>query len=172
MRLECGDCLELMKSIPDKSVDMILCDLPYGTTACKWDTIIPFEPLWAQYKRLIGPLNMVVDIQADQTRVTLTCYGHTEPSPRSLGVSELVFFTQLARLATREHIEPLAGAEHEGGARRVYNVDRTTLRETFIMKSAHRIGPMVYRPLHRTARVTRRVRGIASTHRERDPPTT
>lgn len=48
-----GDCLELMKGIPDGSVDMILCDLPYGTTACKWDTIIPFEPLWEQYKRII-----------------------------------------------------------------------------------------------------------------------
>ena len=48
-----GDCLELMKDIPDKSVDMILCDLPYGTTDCKWDTIIPFEPLWEQYKRVI-----------------------------------------------------------------------------------------------------------------------
>ena len=48
-----GDCLELMKSIPDGSVDMILCDLPYGTTACKWDTIIPFEPLWVQYRRVI-----------------------------------------------------------------------------------------------------------------------
>jgi site-specific DNA-methyltransferase (adenine-specific) len=48
-----GDCLELMKDIPDKSIDMILCDLPYGTTACKWDTIIPFEPLWEQYKRII-----------------------------------------------------------------------------------------------------------------------
>ena len=42
-----------MKDLPDKSVDMILCDLPYGTTACKWDTVIPFEPLWEQYKRLI-----------------------------------------------------------------------------------------------------------------------
>lgn len=48
-----GDCLELMKSIPDGSVDMILCDLPYGTTACKWDSIIPFYPLWEQYKRLV-----------------------------------------------------------------------------------------------------------------------
>jgi site-specific DNA-methyltransferase (adenine-specific) len=47
------DCLEGMKQIPDGSVDMILCDLPYGTTACKWDTIIPFEPLWEQYKRVI-----------------------------------------------------------------------------------------------------------------------
>lgn len=48
-----GDCLEEMKKIPDGSIDMILCDLPYGTTACKWDTIIPFEPLWEQYKRII-----------------------------------------------------------------------------------------------------------------------
>lgn len=48
-----GDCLEVMKDIPDKSIDMILCDLPYGTTACKWDTVIPFEPLWEQYKRVI-----------------------------------------------------------------------------------------------------------------------
>lgn len=51
--LRCGDCLELMKDIPDKSIDMILCDLPYGVTACKWDTIIPFEPLWEQYNRII-----------------------------------------------------------------------------------------------------------------------
>lgn len=48
-----GDCLELMKDIDDKSIDMILCDLPYGTTACKWDSIIPFEPLWEQYNRII-----------------------------------------------------------------------------------------------------------------------
>lgn len=48
-----GDCLKLMKQIPDKSVDMICCDLPYGTTACKWDTVIPFEPLWWSYERII-----------------------------------------------------------------------------------------------------------------------
>lgn len=53
MELLQGDCLELMKNIPDKSIDMILCDLPYGTTACKWDTVIPFEPLWEQYERII-----------------------------------------------------------------------------------------------------------------------
>ena len=47
------DCLEGMKRIPDASVDCIICDLPYGTTACKWDTIIPFEPLWEQYERII-----------------------------------------------------------------------------------------------------------------------
>jgi len=55
-----GDCLELMCDIPDGSVDMILCDLPYGTTACKWDTIIPFEPLWEQYRRVIKKNNAIV----------------------------------------------------------------------------------------------------------------
>ena len=48
-----GDCLELMKDIPDRSINMILCDLPYGTTACKWDSIIPLQPLWEHYKRMI-----------------------------------------------------------------------------------------------------------------------
>lgn len=48
-----GDCIEVMKTMPDGSIDMILCDLPYGTTSCCWDTIIPFEPLWEQYKRII-----------------------------------------------------------------------------------------------------------------------
>lgn len=48
-----GDCLELMKDIPDKSIDMVLCDLPYGTTACKWDSIIAFELLWTHYNRII-----------------------------------------------------------------------------------------------------------------------
>jgi len=48
-----GDCLDVMADIADGSVDMILCDLPYGTTACKWDSVIPFEPLWAHYKRVI-----------------------------------------------------------------------------------------------------------------------
>ena len=55
-----GDCLELMKDIPDGSVDLILADLPYGTTNCKWDTIIPFEPLWEQYKRIIKPNGAIV----------------------------------------------------------------------------------------------------------------
>ena len=55
-----GDCLELMKDIPDKSIDMILCDLPYGTTQCKWDSVIPFEPLWEQYNRIIKDNGAVV----------------------------------------------------------------------------------------------------------------
>ena len=50
-----GDCLEVMRDIADKSIDCIICDLPYGITACKWDIVIPFEPLWEQYKRIIKP---------------------------------------------------------------------------------------------------------------------
>lgn len=51
--LKQGDCLELMKDIPDKSVDMILCDLPYGTTKNKWDSVINLDLLWKQYERII-----------------------------------------------------------------------------------------------------------------------
>lgn len=50
-----GDCLELMKNIPDGSVDLVLTDPPYGTTACKWDSVIPFEPMWEQLNRIIKP---------------------------------------------------------------------------------------------------------------------
>jgi len=55
-----GDCLEEMPRIPSKSIDMILCDLPYGTTACQWDVIIPFEPLWEQYNRIIKDNGAIV----------------------------------------------------------------------------------------------------------------
>jgi site-specific DNA-methyltransferase (adenine-specific) len=55
-----GDCLELMKTIPDGYINAIICDLPYGTTACKWDSVIPFEPLWAQYKRIIKDNGAIV----------------------------------------------------------------------------------------------------------------
>ena len=55
-----GDCLDIMPTLPDKSIDMILCDLPYGTTACKWDVIIPFEPLWKEYKRIIKDNGAIV----------------------------------------------------------------------------------------------------------------
>jgi len=54
------DCLEGMKLIDDKSIDMILCDLPYGTTKCKWDVVIPFKPLWEQYERVIKDNGAIV----------------------------------------------------------------------------------------------------------------
>jgi site-specific DNA-methyltransferase (adenine-specific) len=55
-----GDCLELMPELASESVDMILCDLPYGTTQNKWDSIIPLEPLWEQYERIIKPNGAIV----------------------------------------------------------------------------------------------------------------
>lgn len=55
-----GDCLKLMFDIPDKSVDMVCCDMPYGTTACKWDAILPFEQLWGHYKRVVKDTGTIV----------------------------------------------------------------------------------------------------------------
>ena len=60
MTLLQGDCLELMQQVPDKSIDLILCDLPYGTTKCKWDSIIPFDKLWKQYNRIIKDNGAIV----------------------------------------------------------------------------------------------------------------
>ena len=60
-----GDCLELMSTIQSGSVDMVMCDLPYGTTACKWDSVIPFEPLWAAYRRVCKP-NAAIVLTASQ----------------------------------------------------------------------------------------------------------
>ena len=58
--LRLGDCLEVMKTIEDNSIDAIICDLPYGTTDCRWDSVIPFEPLWEQYKRVIKDNGAIV----------------------------------------------------------------------------------------------------------------
>ena len=55
-----GECLEVMKSIPDVSIDAIITDIPYGTTACKWDSVIPFEPMWEQLNRIIKPNSAIV----------------------------------------------------------------------------------------------------------------
>ena len=60
MQLYHGDCLEVMKEISDKSIDTIICDLPFGTTACNWDVIIPFDKLWEQYKRIIKDKGAIV----------------------------------------------------------------------------------------------------------------
>lgn len=74
-----GDCLELMKEIPDGSIDMILCDLPYGTSACKWDTTLPFDKLWIQYERIIKSDGAIV------------LFG-SEPFSSSLRLSNALFY--------------------------------------------------------------------------------
>lgn len=63
--LKQGNCLEIMKDIPDESIDMILCDLPYGTTANKWDSVIPFDKLWEQYKKIIKEHGAIVLFNQD-----------------------------------------------------------------------------------------------------------
>lgn len=65
MKLYNGDCLDVMPKIKSASVDLILCDLPYGTTKCPWDIVIPFEPLWAQYRRVAKP-NAAIVLSASQ----------------------------------------------------------------------------------------------------------
>jgi DNA modification methylase len=68
-----GDCLELMKDIPDKSIDMILCDLPYGTTDCSWDNVIPLEPMWEQYERIIKDDGAIVLFGNEPFSSSLRC---------------------------------------------------------------------------------------------------
>ena len=77
MQLMHGDCLDLMAQIPDGSVDMIMCDLPYGTTACKWDSVIPFEPLWAQYRR-VAKRNAAIVLTASQPFTTALISSNME----------------------------------------------------------------------------------------------
>ena len=60
MKLYNGDCLEIMKTIADKSIDAIITDPPYGTTACKWDSVIPFDLMWKQLNRIIKPNGAIV----------------------------------------------------------------------------------------------------------------
>jgi len=70
-KLYLGDCLEIMKSIPDGSVDMVLTDPPYGTTACKWDSVIPFEPMWKQLKRVTKKNGAIVMTASQPFTTTL-----------------------------------------------------------------------------------------------------
>jgi len=72
-----GDCLDIMPHIEDGSIDMILCDLPYGTTNCKWDVIIPFEPLWKEYKRIIKNNGAIV-LTASQPFTSLLIASNIE----------------------------------------------------------------------------------------------
>ena len=67
----CGDCLDVMKDWPDGCIDLILTDPPYGTTACKWDSIIPLEPMWEQLKRLIKPNGAIVMTASQPFTTTL-----------------------------------------------------------------------------------------------------
>jgi len=71
IKLYNGDCLDIMKNIPDNSIDMVLTDPPYGTTACKWDSIIPLEPMWEQLKRIIKDSGVIVMTASQPFTTTL-----------------------------------------------------------------------------------------------------
>jgi len=74
-----GDCLEIMQTLEDESIDMVLTDPPYGTTACKWDSVIPFAPMWAHLKRIIKPDGAI-------------CLFGTEPFSSALRMSNIKMF--------------------------------------------------------------------------------
>ena len=92
MMLHLGDCLDVMRDIPDGSVDMVCTDPPYGTTACKWDSVIPFEPMWAQLKRIVKPNGAIV-LTASQpftsalvmSNVAMFKYDWTWQKPKGTG---------------------------------------------------------------------------------------
>ena len=70
--LRLGDCLEILPTLADGSVDMVLCDLPYGTTACKWDAIIPVASLWREYRRILKPTGTAVLTSAQPFTTVIT----------------------------------------------------------------------------------------------------
>ena len=100
-----GDCLEEMKKIPPSSVDLCLTDPPYGTTACKWDNIIPFEPMWAELKRIIKPNGAI-------------CLFGTEPFSSHLRMSNLKMFKydwvwEKTRATLFQHANKMPMRKHE-----------------------------------------------------------
>lgn len=72
-----GDCLDVMAALPDRSIDMVLCDLPYGTTACSWDVVIPFDQLWSAYRRVLTPTGTVV-LTASQPFATIVVQSNID----------------------------------------------------------------------------------------------
>ena len=142
-KIICGDCLEVMKGIPDKSIDMILCDLPYGTTACKWDTIIPINLIFEQYKRIIKDKG-VITLTASQPftsslvmsninmfryslvweKTTPSGYLNSKRMPLRIHEDILVFYSQLPTYnpqKTTGHIRKISSAIHKRNSKRTEN---------------------------------------------------
>lgn len=155
-----GDCLEEMKNIPDGTVDMVLADPPYGTTACKWDSIIPLEPMWEQLKRLIKPNGAIVMTASQPFTSVLTCsnlkmfrhewiwiknrggnFANTVREPMKEHESVLVF--SQGKWTYNKQMQPRA---ESGLARAAYNVTHNDqFRETyrkFEGREAHKIGDL------------------------------
>ena len=108
MQLIFGDCLQAMQDLPDASVDMILTDLPYGTTACKWDVVIPFEPLWKQWERICRFDGAIVLTAAQPftSRLVMSnpkCFAYAWVWDKGVGGS----FVQAKRMPMRIHEDVL-----------------------------------------------------------------
>lgn len=138
-----GDCLEMMQVIPDGSIDMILCDLPYGVTKNKWDSVIPLEPLWAQYKRIAKPNAAIVLFGQDKFSARLMLSnpkmhrynliwqktsptGHLNAKKMPLRSHEdiLVFYNKLPVYnpqKTTGHIRKVSTADHKRNSKKTTN---------------------------------------------------
>ena len=133
IELHQGNCLEVMKSIADKSVDAIICDLPYGTTACKWDTVIPFEPLWAQYKRIIKDNGAVV-LFGSQPFTTVMINSNLK-----MFKYELIWDKSFGRQPQLANIQPMKRHENVlifGNGKIKYNPQKALLEKPYHSKGA------------------------------------
>ena len=134
-----GDCLELMPKIK-KQVSMVLCDLPYGTTACKWDSVIPFEPLWAEYKRLCS---QAIVLTAAQPFTSLLTCSNLEMFKYSLvwQKSRISHFAQAPYRFLTEHedicVFSIQGTSKNALDRMVYNPQGTLPTNKVCKGKAH-----------------------------------
>lgn len=135
-RVTQGNCLEVMREIPDKSVDMILCDLPYGTTACKWDSIIPFDALWEQYERVIKNNGAIV-LTASQPFTTSLIASNID-----LFRYELIWDKTFGRQPQLANIQPMKRHENilvfakRGYGKITYNPQKEPLEKPYYSKGA------------------------------------
>lgn len=146
IRMHCCDCLTGMERVETGSVDLILCDLPYGTTHCAWDTVIPFQPLWEQYRRVLKPRGAAVLMAAQPFATDLI------NSARKLFRYDLVWekahavgFANCRRQPMRSHELILVFYSHQP----TYNPQGLIKLDKPIRRSARDRGGNVYRKLNK-----------------------
>lgn len=131
-----GDCLECMKEIPDGSVDMVLTDPPYGTTACKWDSVLPFEPMWAQIKRVVKKNGAVV-MTASQPFTSALVMSNAENFAHSWVWNKrfAANFVQAKRQPLKDHEDVLVFGTH---GKQPYYVPQMVRRDEPIKKGGNK----------------------------------
>ena len=147
--LRLGDCLKIMPEIPDRSVDMILCDLPYGTTAIKWDKPLPFAPLWEQYERIIKDNGAIVLFSAQPFTTDLIA------SNRKLFRYEIIWKKTQAQGFLNANKAPLRSHENIVVFYRTlptYNPIKTKMTDTPIgrVRQVNAMRSKQYREMNRT----------------------